>query len=90
MKKAPDPRVAQIGAAIKAERLRKRRQAKDEFSQEAVAHSADVTLRHYQRIESGTENPRADTLLKISGALGVPVSLLLGETNSPSSEGEDK
>jgi transcriptional regulator with XRE-family HTH domain len=90
MKKAPDPRVAQIGATIKAERLRKRREFKDKFSQEAVAHSADVTLRHYQRIESGTENPRADTLIKISGALEVPVSFLLGESNSPGSGSEDK
>jgi transcriptional regulator with XRE-family HTH domain len=85
MKDAPDPRVAQIGTAIKAERERKPRQ-----SQEEIAHSAGVTLRHYQRIESGTENPRAGTLLKIAGALGVPVSRLLGETDSNSSKSEDQ
>ncbi len=82
---APDPRVAQIGAAIKAERLRDPRQ-----SQEEIAHTAGVTLRHYQRIESGTENPRADTLLKIAGALGVPVSLLLGETDSSAARSENQ
>jgi transcriptional regulator with XRE-family HTH domain len=83
MKEPPDPRVALIGASIKSERKRR-----PKLSQEELAQTAGVTLRHYQRIESGTENPRATTLLKIADALGVPVSLLLGESSSEQSSGK--
>jgi transcriptional regulator with XRE-family HTH domain len=72
---ASDPRIAKIGLKVK----KLREDAKPRLTQEEFAHRSGVTLRHLQRIEAGSENPTAGTLLKIADALGVQVSLLLGE-----------
>jgi transcriptional regulator with XRE-family HTH domain len=70
-----DPRLVQIGQRIAV--LRKAKTPK--LTQEDAAHAAGLTLRHYQRLEAGTENPTATTLMGLAKALGVPVSQILDE-----------
>lgn len=47
------------------------------LTQEKAASRAGVTLRQWQRWESGQSEPRASNLLKISEEFGVPLSDLL-------------
>lgn len=42
------------------------------FSQQRVATSANLTLRHYQNVERGKVDPRASTVHRIAHALKVP------------------
>ena len=53
-----------LGAAIRAER---QRQA---LSQEHVAHEAGLSVRHYGKIEQGTENVTIGSLVDIARVLG--------------------
>lgn len=46
------------------------------LTQADVAKRVDTALSNYQRIEHGLQNLTIRTLVKISGALGVPVSRL--------------
>jgi transcriptional regulator with XRE-family HTH domain len=46
-------------------------------SQEDVAHPADVSVRHYQKIESGQGDPKISTVLGSADALGVRLQQLL-------------
>ncbi len=68
-----DPRLARIGERIAV--LRKAK--KPRLTQEEAAHAAGLTLRHYQRLEAGTENPTATTLMGLADALGVSVSQIM-------------
>ena len=58
----------QLGSAIKKHRL------KQGLSQTEVAYRCDFERGNLTRIEKGGENITAETLLKISEAIGVPVS----------------
>jgi transcriptional regulator with XRE-family HTH domain len=61
----------QVGAAIR--RLRRDRN----LTQEDVASEADVSIRHYQQLESGRMNPPLRTLFRVARVLGVPPNELL-------------
>jgi DNA-binding XRE family transcriptional regulator len=43
------------------------------LTQEAVARTADLGVRHFQRIESGQTRPLLDTARRIAEALGVHI-----------------
>ena len=64
-RKTRNPAVALrlLGAAV-----RRRREAAG-LSQEAAAHGAGISVRHYQKIEGGTTNPAYLTLLAVAAAL---------------------
>jgi len=47
------------------------------MTQEDVAFKAHVSVRHYQKLESGGVNPRLDTLLAVAKALQTNVQSLL-------------
>lgn len=68
-----DPRLVALGRSVK----HRRETAKPRRSQEDVARDADMSLRNFQKIEAGGENPTIKTLLRISDALGVTISRLL-------------
>ena len=59
-----------LGAAIRA--CRKDR----DMIQEDVAHDADLSLRHYQQIESGDMNATLRSIHNIAGVLGTDVHTL--------------
>jgi len=46
-------------------------------TQEDVAFKANISVRHFQKLESGTANPRLDTLLAIAKALQTNLQSLL-------------
>ena len=58
--------------AANARRLREKR----ELTQERLAELASVDIRFVQKLESGKVNPSATTLVSLSNALGVRLSLL--------------
>lgn len=60
------PRVA-LGQAIRALRLER------DLTQEALAHSAGITVGHLSKIERGRSNPTWETVTAIAVALGVTV-----------------
>lgn len=64
---SPDLRLAR---AIRDLRQR------DDRSQEAIAHSAGLTVSAYARIERGETNPTWTTVAQIAGALGVSLAEL--------------
>jgi transcriptional regulator with XRE-family HTH domain len=64
---SPDPRLARA-----LRELRERRG----LSQEAVAHSAALTVSAYARIERGEANPTWTTVTQVAQALGVTLSEL--------------
>jgi transcriptional regulator with XRE-family HTH domain len=64
---SPDPRLSRA--------IRELRERAD-LSQEAVAHSASLTVSAYARIERGEANPTWTTVTQIAGALGVSLSEL--------------
>jgi transcriptional regulator with XRE-family HTH domain len=47
------------------------------FTQAALAKAAKLSIRYIGLVESGTANPRVDTLEVIANALGVDAYLLL-------------
>ncbi len=61
----------QVGAGI--QRLRKAKR----LTQEDVAYEAEVSIRHYQQLESGRMNPTLRTLYKVAGVLKMPVCKML-------------
>ncbi len=69
----PDERVVRVLNAI-AERRRKMKPPK---SQEAVAHTANISVRHYQKLESAAIDPRLSTLLSVAAALDTSLQTLL-------------
>jgi transcriptional regulator with XRE-family HTH domain len=70
-----DDSVGRLAATLK----RRREEAKPPKSQEQVAHDAQLSLRHYQKIEAGAGDPRLSTLLRIAGALDARLSEILEE-----------
>jgi transcriptional regulator with XRE-family HTH domain len=64
---SPDPRLARA--------IRDLREHAD-LSQEAVAHSAGLTVSAYARIERGEANPTWTTVTQIARALGVTLTEL--------------
>ena len=64
MRRAAKPQPA-LGAAIRELR------AKRDLTQEALAHSAEVTVSHLSTIERGHANPSWAAVQAIAGALGV-------------------
>ena len=68
----PDEKILRsLGDRIRE--LRKERS----LSQEALAEGADIHVNHLRRIELGQANPTYLVLLRISGALDVPLPRLL-------------
>lgn len=61
----------QVGAAI--QRLRKAKA----LTQEDVAYEAEVSIRHYQQLESGRMNPTLRTLFRVAHVLKMPVHKVL-------------
>jgi transcriptional regulator with XRE-family HTH domain len=59
-----------------AENLVRLRQAA-EMSQEELAFRASIHRTQISLMESGSRQPRLDTLVKLAGALDVPISTLL-------------
>jgi transcriptional regulator with XRE-family HTH domain len=64
-------RRRRIGAQIRAARL------EQELTQEAVALAIQMDRATYVRIEQGQASPLLDSLIRISDALGVPLSHLV-------------
>lgn len=60
--------LKRLGLAIAKHRLRQK------LSQTEIAYRCDIERGNLTRIEKGKANVTAETLLKISEALGVPVS----------------
>ena len=49
----------------------KERRARSDISQERLARDANITLRHYQKIENGeVTNPGINTILRLFAVLG--------------------
>jgi transcriptional regulator with XRE-family HTH domain len=46
-------------------------------TQEDLAYEAGISLRHLQKIEAGTTNPRLGTLFSIAAELGTTAHVLL-------------
>jgi transcriptional regulator with XRE-family HTH domain len=66
-------RRRRIGRRIQAARLHAN------LTQQAVAERAGMDRASYQKIEYGTVSPMLDSLLRISDAIGVPLSDLVRE-----------
>ena len=60
--------LRQLGLAIAKQRVRKK------LTQTEVAYKCDFERGNLRRIEKGKSNVTAESLLKISEAIGVPVS----------------
>ena len=72
-----DDYVRSLGLALQRQRL------KIGLTQEELAHSAGITRSHYQQLEKGASRPGAPanpslmTLVTLSSALGIELSVLL-------------
>lgn len=64
--------IKSVGKKLKEKRLLKG------FSQELLAHEADIPPNQISRIERGEINTTIGTLFKICKALGIEVSELVG------------
>jgi transcriptional regulator with XRE-family HTH domain len=67
------PLTRYLGAALRERRGALGRKA----TQEEIAHKARVTVRHLQKLEQGSSNPKLDTLLGIAKALRTNLQSLL-------------
>lgn len=54
------------------------------LTQEQAAQKVGVTVRQWQRLETGDSDPRAGTLAKIAGAFGISINELIGLRGSES------
>ena len=52
------------------------------LTQEDVAHAAGLNLSYYGKLERGQNNPPLDTLIRVPGVLGVPLSELVAGLES--------
>lgn len=66
-----------VGQQIRAARLQAN------LTQEHLALIAEMDRATYNRIEQGHQSPLLDTLIRIAGALGVPLAELVGEDDGP-------
>lgn len=71
-----------FGERVKAYRIERR------YSQEEVAFRAEISTIYYGRVERGERCPTIDTLMKLSGALGVSPAELLDFDESDYAEDE--
>lgn len=62
-------------------RLKQLRQ-KSTLSQKAVAEALGITLRQYQRFESGEQRPGYDNLIRIADFFQVSLDWLTGRDNT--------
>ena len=62
-------------------RLKQLRQ-KSTLSQKAVAEALGITLRQYQRFESGEQRPGYDNLIRIADFFQVSLDWLAGRDNT--------
>jgi transcriptional regulator with XRE-family HTH domain len=60
-----------------AARIQKARRARG-WSQEELARRAGVTRPYLARLETGRQDPRVSTIVKLARALRVPVGRLVG------------
>lgn len=51
--------------------------------QKEIANSIDISLRSYQRYESGERYPDSNTLSKLADYFNVSTDYLLGRTDNP-------
>lgn len=47
------------------------------WTQQDLADVLEVTLRHVQAVEGGTQNPSLKALVRLANALGVPLAALV-------------
>lgn len=73
----PDPAILRRRRAI-AQRIRAARE-EARLTQQAVAERTGMDRSAYQDIEYGNVSPLLDSLLRISDAIGVPLSVLVRE-----------
>jgi transcriptional regulator with XRE-family HTH domain len=73
MQKTGDPSAAK---SVVGERIREQRK-RSGMTQERVAHAAELDRKHIGMIETGQAEPRIGTLIRIAGALDVPVEKLI-------------
>ena len=52
------------------------------LSQKAVAEALGITVRQYQRFESGEQRPGYDNLIRIADFFQVPLDWLTGRTDT--------
>lgn len=71
----PEAVLQRFSQAVREQRER----LKDRPSQEAVAHEAGISLRHYQNLEAGRLNPSLLTALAVARALETTLGDLLDE-----------
>jgi len=58
-------------------RIKALRKARNNMTQEALAHKAGISLGYVARLEIGRHDPKLSTLLKLAKALNVSVAELL-------------
>jgi transcriptional regulator with XRE-family HTH domain len=51
-------------------------------TQEEIAHKARISVRHLQKLEHGTTNPKLETLLALAAALKTNVQSLLDRADA--------
>lgn len=68
------------GPALIAANLRRLRLLRG-FSQERLAHDADVERSYVWKLESARENPTVEVLEKLTATLGVPLKALFEEVD---------
>lgn len=68
--------AAALGALA---RVVRRRRQESGLTQEDAAHDADLSVRHYQSLESGTLNPSFGVILRVCRALRVAPHDLIRE-----------
>jgi transcriptional regulator with XRE-family HTH domain len=71
-RRQPRPELLALAGTIR--HLRRER----ELSQEALAFAADIHPKHLSEIERANKDPRATTVVRLAGALGVTVAALYG------------
>jgi transcriptional regulator with XRE-family HTH domain len=68
--------LSAIEERIKARRL-ELKEDKEPWSQEEIADRAEVDRKEFGKIENADAEPRITTVLKIAGALGIPLEQLI-------------
>lgn len=71
-----------LGLAVRSLR------AKKGYSQEGFAYAAGINRTYMGDIERGERNPSLKNLVRISNALGVPLSELVSEAEEKAAEGD--
>lgn len=72
------PETSPSAFVVLGERLRTARIDRA-LTQEDVAHAAGVNLSYYGKLERGLNNPTLDTLLRVTGVIGIPLADVVAE-----------